>query len=440
MTIRVLIAEDSPLFAEAMVAIVESDSALRVVGVAANGEQAVMMARSLRPDVMTMDLHMPVMGGLTAIDRIMSTEPLPILVVTSDPSTAADGLCFDALQRGALQVMPKPESLAGSAAEREALIGNLKLLAGVRVMRRRSPAAVSRWSAHGGAEPRETVARGRDIALEPPAGRGDSGPAARRPPALAPAGPNGVGASAQTKLRVARAAPCSCARGVAAAARGKDCDDDAPPPAVSAAPRGERGGLGLVALVASTGGPAALATILDALPPTFPVGIVVVQHNAPGFAPSLATWLNRSAALEVVVGRAGQTIAAGQVLIAPDGYHLTVSARGAIELDTQEPLRGHRPSGDRLLHSVAAAYGRHAIGVVLTGMGNDGSEGLLALRTAGGCTVAQDEASSVVYGMPKVAWESGAAQCCRGLEEMAPLLQRWAARNAREAQARLMVG
>ena len=159
----------------------------------------------------------------------------------------------------------------------------------------------------------------------------------------------------------------------------------------------------LIGIAASTGGPGTLAKVLGPLPADFPIPILIVQHITKGFATGLAEWLNTGTALQVSLAGHGVRPEAGSVLLAPDDYHLQVNARGMIELSKEEPYRGLRPSANYLFRSMARAYGPRSVGVVLTGMGDDGAEGLVLLRNAGGLTVAQDEASCVVYGMPQEA-------------------------------------
>jgi two-component system chemotaxis response regulator CheB len=175
-----------------------------------------------------------------------------------------------------------------------------------------------------------------------------------------------------------------------------------------------------VAVGASTGGPAALATILRALPATTPVPIVVVQHITPGFDAALATWLDETTPLPVRLAADGQPLRPGEVVIAPAGIHLSLSSGGArVELRQGPPLGGHRPSATHLFASVAHVFGPRAVGVILTGMGSDGAAGLLALRRAGGKVLAQDEASCVVTGMPAAAVAAGAVDQVVALDELA---------------------
>lgn len=178
----------------------------------------------------------------------------------------------------------------------------------------------------------------------------------------------------------------------------------------------------LVAIASSTGGPAALANILGKLPAEFPVPILIAQHIAVGFGQGLATWLDQLTPLEVRIAQHGAEPRAGQVLLAPDNYHLTVNRLGLIALSTAPSRYGIRPSADHLFHSVAEAYGATAVGIILTGMGRDGAVGLQTLRNTGAHTIAQNEASCVVFGMPAVAIELGAAEHIRPIDDIARTL------------------
>jgi two-component system chemotaxis response regulator CheB len=346
-----LVVDDSPLFVETIQSILDEDPEIQVVGTANDGRQAVEETHRLRPDLITIDVHMPVMDGLEAIGEIMSSCPTPILVVTSDPRADGTDLHFEAIGRGALDVLPKPTVWKGTASEQEALREHVKLLAGVAVVQRAKPAR-------------------------------------RR------------GSISQ---RIARAL---------LKAVNRLGPDRAPSPV-----HGH-----VLAFAASTGGPSALASVLENLPADFPAGVLVVQHIFEGFAASLASWLDRSTSLRVRVAENGDAVSPGSVLIAPDRLHLTVVPGGRVALSAGSPTDTHRPSGNVLFRSLAEIYGRSAIGVMLTGMGDDGVEGLRAIRSAGGVTLAQDEDSCVVYGMPRLAHESGAAQQVVSLSEMADVV------------------
>lgn len=191
-------------------------------------------------------------------------------------------------------------------------------------------------------------------------------------------------------------------------------------------------------IVASTGGPAALARILSTLPADFPIPLLVVQHVAEGFGSGFASWLRSQSVLPVELAEHGARITPGKVLLAPTGKHLMVSL-GRVRLDDGPPVRGHRPSGTALLASLAKEYGGRAAGLVLTGMGDDGAAGLKLLRDRGGLTIAQGAASAMVYGMPKVAAELGAAEHVLELEEIVPALKRLGAIDGGRRKRLLLV-
>ncbi len=189
-------------------------------------------------------------------------------------------------------------------------------------------------------------------------------------------------------------------------------DTVAPPPPRRSVPGRGR----LVAIATSTGGPAALQRLLATLPGDFPAPVVVVQHITPGFIDGLADWLNRGSDLHVKVAEDGESLAQHTVYLAPDDRHLEVTPRAAVRLARAAPVGGFRPSGTVLFESAARAYGPAAVGVILTGMGEDGVVGLRALREAGGRVIAQDEQSSVIFGMPGAAVAAGLADLVLALD------------------------
>jgi two-component system chemotaxis response regulator CheB len=190
----------------------------------------------------------------------------------------------------------------------------------------------------------------------------------------------------------------------------------------STRPQVERRAVRLVAIGASTGGPPALHQLLGGLPAALPVPIVVVQHISPGFIGGLASWLDEAMPFTVKVAANGDVLQPATVYLAPDDRHLQISSPGVCWLRATPPVDGHRPSVTVLLRSVAASFGSSAVGVVLTGMGHDGTSGLLDLRAAGGRTIAQDQRTSIVYGMPRVAAEKQAAQEILALDRIADRL------------------
>ena len=165
----------------------------------------------------------------------------------------------------------------------------------------------------------------------------------------------------------------------------------------------------IVAIAASTGGPAAIHRILTSLPADFPLSVLVVQHISRGFAPGFADWLDKASRLTVKLAERGEELRPGTVYVAVDDHHLRVSPSRKIHLSTVDPVGGFRPSGTVLFESVATAFGRGAVAVILTGMGRDGVDGLRAIREAGGRTIAESEATAVVYGMPAAAVSAGLA-------------------------------
>lgn len=318
--IRVLLADDSETARSALSAALAPHADLQVVAQARDGLEALELAKSVRPDVITMDVQMPRLNGLEATAAIMAEAPSRILVVASVMEGAQVELSFRAIRAGALEVLAKPHG-GGAAALSDfgrRVASAIRLMAEIPVVRR--------W----------------------------------RAPAPVPI----------PRLRAAGS-----------------CD--------------------IIGLVASTGGPPALSRLLSALPANLPCPILIAQHIAPGFAAGLRRWFADSTSLSVEIGRDGQACLPGHVILAPDGMDLTVDEQRLVRV--QRSPGGHCPSGDRLLGSLARAYGAGALGVVMTGMGEDGAAGLLDIRRAGGVTIAQDEASSVVYGMPQAAFKNGAA-------------------------------
>lgn len=344
--IRVLVAEDSITVRELLVAILQSDPEVRVVGQAKNGLEAVELARRLRPDLVTMDVHMPLMDGLEATKQIMVHAPTPIVIVSSSSSGKDVELAMSALRAGALMVVTKPDNPGSPEfnGRQAQFVATVKAMADVKVVRRWDRAAKA------------------------------------------------------TKRPAPRAAPGTW------------------PP------------VHLVAIAASTGGPAVLHRILAALPRTFPLPILVVQHIAPGFVGGLAEWLNASCDLRVKLAEAGEAAQGRTVYLAPDERHLGLSSDGRIELSSQDPVGGFRPSATFLFESLARARRGTVVAVILTGMGNDGAAGLRSLKQAGAVVLAQEEASCVVPSMPREAAATGTVDEVLTPDEIAARLAELAAR------------
>jgi two-component system, chemotaxis family, protein-glutamate methylesterase/glutaminase len=182
----------------------------------------------------------------------------------------------------------------------------------------------------------------------------------------------------------------------------------------------------IIAIVSSTGGPNALFKVLRDLPAGFPIPILIVQHMSPGFIHGLAEWLNHEDHIRVRVAENKGALLPGEALLGPDNAHLTVGENHRIKLVDTPPVGGHRPSGNTLLKSIGEHYGKHALGIILTGMGSDGAQGMATLKAAGGKTIAQDQNTSVIFGMPKAAINLGAVDLVLPLSKIAPEIARFA--------------
>ncbi len=323
--VRVLIAEDSDAMRSTLETLFALDARLEVIGSARDGAEAIALAKSLRPDVITMDVVMPHIDGVEATARIMAECPARILIVSAYADDKQIDLSFRAIGAGALEVVAKPVSSG--------------------------PATLRGWA--------QRVCDTIVLMAEVPV---------------------------ITRLRRARTT-------------------------------GPGRWVDVVGMVASTGGPLALAQILAALPRDLPVPIIVAQHIADGFTEGLIRWLSNVSNLVVRVAIDGELPRPGHVYFAPDHRDIEVSAAGV--LATPAGNERYTPSGDRLLASLARYYRARASGIVLTGMGEDGAHGLLAIRQAGGLTFAQSQDTCVVFGMPQAAVLRGATNDLRPLDQIA---------------------
>ena len=349
MPIRVVVADDSTISRVLLREALERDSDIVVVGEATDAESTLEVVRSARPDIATIDMFMPG-GGLLAIELVMSRSPVPILVVTSaGGDREGPKLAFEAVRRGALDLVAKPRGSRSD--EAEALRAVVRSLARVPVVRHVTGERAARGSPTANA-------------AVPTASRG--GPPAQR-------------------ARLARP-------------------------------------LRVVGVVSSAGGPGAVAALVGALPSDFPATVAIVQHVGAGFAEPFARFVEAHTSLRVVVATGRVGLDPGTVVVAGEEAHLVAPDGDSLTMEVGPPKDGHRPSGNRLLGSLAAAHGPRAAGVVLSGIGSDGTDGLGALRIVGGRTFAQSEASAAVYGMPRAAMESGAVDCAMAPEEIAAAL------------------
>lgn len=361
--LRLLIVDDSALMRRTLRSILGSDPDISVVGEATNGREALLRVAELRPDVITMDVRMPVMDGLETTEQLMAYHPTPILVLTASLSRYDIDITFKMLAAGALDVMEKPPLHNPAALEqaRRELLRRIKLLARVKVV---------------------THLRGRR--------RAESKDASYDTPDLRAA--QGVRLEALPLPRVAL---------------------------------GRNTPLPVVVIGASTGGPRVIQQILLGLSPTFGAGVIVVQHIAEGFSTGMVEWLADTCPLPVRLASEGSPLIRGEVLVAPACHDLLLQRDGRMHLSSQ-PLLLQRPSIDITMQSVADIAGPQALGILLTGMGRDGALGMQSIRRAGGYTIAQNEASCTIFGMPRAAIELGAVDAVLPPDRIIETMHRWA--------------
>jgi two-component system, chemotaxis family, protein-glutamate methylesterase/glutaminase len=331
--LRILIAEDSATIALLLKSILEKNADMQIVGVARDGREAVKMSYELKPDLITMDIQMPVMDGFRATRMIMGTKPVPIVVVSSTVNDTELRTSFRAIEEGALAVIDKPPGTTDPKLDTycEKITRTVRAMAEVKLIRRRQ----------------------------------------RRPGDILSSsnifGPNIIPSDPTYEV---------------------------------------------IAIGLSTGGPQCLAAVLGSMPPRYRLPILVVQHISAGFIGGMARWMQGNTLLDVKVAGDHQTLQPSTVYFAPDDQHLTMArnASGLItRLSQDPPINSFRPSATALLESAARVCGNKAVGVLLSGMGDDGVAGLMSIHNAKGHTFVQDEETSVVHGMPGAAIAMGAA-------------------------------
>ncbi len=347
-TIRVLIVDDSAFMCRVLESIISAEPNMEVVGCARDGREAVDMTKSLKPNVITMDINMPHMDGLQATELIMSANPVPIVIVSSESRDGA-GPTLKALELGAVDFVAKPSSGVDLDMEsiHDELVRKLRMAAKVRAVR--------------------TAGR---VAQAPVAS-----PAAPR--AFSPSA--GPGASARAPV---------------------------------------------VVVAASTGGPQTLMRLLPAFPADFPAAVLLIQHMPGTFTSQFTAQLAEASSIRTKDAEAGEVVQPRTLYVCPGSHHLRVSASGRIALDDGPRVNGYRPSADLAMETVAAYAGRLAISVVLTGMGNDGARGVQAIKAAGGHVIAQDEATSVIFGMPSEAIKTGVVDQVLPLDAIYPAIEK----------------
>jgi two-component system, chemotaxis family, protein-glutamate methylesterase/glutaminase len=352
---RVLIVDDSAFMRKVLETIFNEDSQLQVAGHAKDGREAVSLAESLKPDVITMDINMPHVDGLQATAEIMTTNPRPIVIVSSESRDGAAST-LKALELGAIEFVAKPSSGIDLDMQsvKEDLLRKVKMAAKVRVVRTASRLASTLAKSNGSAKP-----------------------------AAAPA----------------------------------------PRPAAASSGLDQR--FPVVVLAASTGGPATVMRLAPGFTRDFPAAVILVQHMPAAFTTQYAAQLAEFTGIRVKEAEANESLLPGTFYICPGGQHLRVTPTGRIQLDaTSGRINGYLPNIDVTMESVAAYAGAMSIGAILTGMGNDGTNGAKAIRAASGLVLAQDEATCVIFGMPAEAIKANAVNQVLGIDDIYPAIEK----------------
>jgi two-component system, chemotaxis family, protein-glutamate methylesterase/glutaminase len=349
--IRVLVVDDSAFMCKVLQEIINSDPQMEVAGLARDGRDAVAMADSLRPDVITMDINMPHVNGLQATELIMSQNPRPIVIVSSESREGATST-LRALELGAIDFVSKPSSGIDLDMRntRDELTRKLKLAAKVRVVR---TATRSKIPAHHG------------------------------PVAASPTSRSGAAFAAQNG-----------------------------------------GKFPMVVVAASTGGPAAVMRVVAGLPKDLPAAVFLVLHMPAAFTKQFTVQLAEISSLPVKEAEANEAAQLGIIYVCPGSHHLRLSSTGKVALDAGARIDGYRPCADVAFETIGAYARGLSVGVVLTGMGSDSAKGVKSLKSAGGYVIAQDEASSVIFGMPAEAIKTGSVNEVLGLDDISAAIEK----------------
>lgn len=338
--IRILVVDDSITETAILKHLLESEPDFNVVGCANDGVEAIKLTALLKPDIITMDIQMPVMDGIEATKIIMEQNPTPIVMISAKATDKDFDATFKGLNAGALSVLAKPFNVGSSSSklEQQQIIDTIRIMAGISVVKRK--------------------------------------------PLIKKTIPSEIKSPQKNYHRLHQ----------------------------------------VIVIGASIGGTQALNIILSSLPKNFPVPILVVQHMMPGYIAGYTKWLDDNINLSVCEMKANELLLPGRVYFAPDDYHSEIQRTNnqlMCKLIKSSPVSGFCPSITVLFESVAKVCGRQAIGVLLTGMGNDGADGLLAIKNAEGHTIIQDKESSIVFGMAAVAKELGAVETILKLDQIA---------------------
>jgi two-component system, chemotaxis family, protein-glutamate methylesterase/glutaminase len=361
--IRVLVADDSAFMCKVLKEIINSDAQLEVAGTARDGREAVALAESLRPDVITMDINMPHLDGLQATELIMSQHPRPVVIVSSESREGAAST-LKALELGAIDFVPKPTNGIDLDMRniREELTRKLKMAAKVRVVRTATMSKLS--TPHAPVAHPSAATNGADRATH--------------------------NAASGTKFPV-------------------------------------------VVIAASTGGPAAVMRVVAGLPKDLQAAVLLVLHMPAAFTSQFTIQLAEVSRLPVKEAESHEAPQPGVVYLCPGANHLRMSSTGKITLDGGPRIEGYRPCADVALESVAAFARPLTVAVVLTGMGNDASKGVQAVKAAGGHVIVQDEATSVIFGMPAEAIKTGSVDEILPLDQISAAIEKRVAKITRLA-------
>ena len=353
--IKVLVVDDSA-FMRKMISTMLDTRGIRVVATARNGKDALKKLEEYKPDVVTLDVEMPVMSGLDFLRKVMKDNPLPVIMLSS--LTEKNSVTtIKALELGAVDFIPKPSGTISLDIDKV----EAELIKKVRVAAKSSPSLSKSSLKDNKKFSRKSTSSSKNKRIN------------------------------QNKFK-SKSKPISKAE--------------------SKSTRGKK----LVVIGASTGGPRALKEVMTRINENTNCGILIVQHMPPNFTASLAHRLDKLAPIKVKEAEDGDQIMPGRALLAPGDYHMLINSDGTkVKLNQDDKVHNVRPAIDLTMESAARYYGSRTLGVILTGMGKDGTRGLEAIKSVGGYTIAQDEETSVVYGMPKAAYRAGVVDSVKPL-------------------------